>query len=54
MRMALGKTLIYSGDEKLHMGGVALMISQQAKESHGMDSHQQEDHNSKILLDIGE
>ena len=33
MRMALGKTLIYSGDGKLHEGDVALMINQQAKKS---------------------
>jgi hypothetical protein len=33
MKMASGQTLIYSGDEVLHEGGVAIMISQQAEKS---------------------
>ncbi|XP_062610032.1 craniofacial development protein 2-like [Saccostrea cucullata] len=33
MRQALGQTVIYSGDEELHEGGVAIMISQQAMKS---------------------
>lgn len=33
MRMATGQTLIYSGDEEQHEGGVAILISQQAEKS---------------------
>ena len=31
MKLATGETLIYSGDEQVHEGGVAIMISQQAE-----------------------
>ncbi|XP_061163118.1 craniofacial development protein 2-like [Saccostrea echinata] len=33
MRLASGQTVIYRGDEELHEGGVAIMISQQAVKS---------------------
>nr|KAG5687784.1 hypothetical protein BaRGS_025678 [Batillaria attramentaria] len=33
MRLASGQTVLYSGDEELHEGGVAIMISQQAEKS---------------------
>ena len=33
MKMSSGQTVIYSGDESLHEGGVAMMISQQAAKS---------------------
>ena len=33
IKMASGQTIIYSGDEEMHEGGVAIMISQQAVKS---------------------
>ncbi|XP_022795603.1 craniofacial development protein 2-like [Stylophora pistillata] len=33
IKMASGQTLIYSGDDELHEGGVAIMISQEAVKS---------------------
>ena len=33
MKLVTGETLIYSGDEQVHEGGVAIMISQQAEGS---------------------
>nr|KAG5709173.1 hypothetical protein BaRGS_028629 [Batillaria attramentaria] len=33
MRLASGQTVLYSGDEELHEGGVAIIISQQAEKS---------------------
>ena len=33
MRLATGQTVMYSGDETLHKGGVAIMFNQQAERS---------------------
>ena len=33
MKLATGQTVIHSGDETLHEGGVAIMFNQQAKRS---------------------
>ena len=33
IKLATGQTVIYSGDEEMHEGGVAIMISQQAERS---------------------
>ena len=33
MKLATGQTVIYSGDETLHEGGVAIMFNQQTKRS---------------------
>ena len=33
VKLATGQTILYSGDEQIHQGGVAIMISQQAERS---------------------
>lgn len=54
MRTASGQTIIYSGNEELHEEGVVIMISRHAGReiTHGMDTHQQQNHNSTKLYQL--
>lgn len=54
MRTASGQTIIYSGNEELHEEVVVIMISRHAGReiTHGMDTHQQQNHNSTKLYQL--